>query len=156
MLHVHCLLTWDRGCSGEKWEEKGFIWDCLSLSRHSAWTETPAQTQKGRSWFVLSLALPCLAHQKCWAVGIALVMLVLLPLQLPLPQPYCRSTWSWQGHGRLGQSDLLSQALMAGQLSSGLVSPSFPGTTCTVGVVFVCSTGATGRKMVPPETEITL
>lgn len=104
----------------------------------------------------LSLALPCLAHQKCWAVGIALVMLVLLPLQLPLPQPYCRCTWSWQGHGRLGQSDLLSQALMAGQLSSCLVSPSFPGTTCTVGVVFVCSTGATGRKMVPPETEITL
>lgn len=95
LLHIHCLLIWVRMCSGEKWEEKGFTWDCLPLFRHSAWTETPAQTHKGRSCFVL-----CLAHHKCWAVRVALAMLVLLPLQPPLPQPYCRCTWPWKGHGR--------------------------------------------------------
>lgn len=54
----------------------------------------------------------------------------------------------------LPESGLLSHALVAAQISSGLVR--ILGTTCIVGVVFVCRTGATGRKMVPPETEIAL
>lgn len=99
--------------------------------------------------------MPCLAHHKCWAVGIALLMLV-LPLQLPLPQPTAGAPGHGQPMAGLGESGLLSHALMAGQLSSGLVSPSLLGTTGTVGVVFVWSTGAADRKMAPPETEITL